>query len=73
MPLIWRSKGLSEHQVGILGAIRPVASFFVTPVMCAFADRHSIHQQVRARLAPSRPVPSAASSTRPLGMPSEGT
>ncbi|CAM9324048.1 unnamed protein product [Ectocarpus sp. 4 AP-2014] len=46
MPLIWRSKGLSEHQVGILGAIRPVASFFVTPVMCAFADRHSIHQQV---------------------------
>ncbi|CAM9600065.1 unnamed protein product, partial [Ectocarpus fasciculatus] len=46
LPLIWRSKGLSEHQVGILGAIRPVASFFVNPVMCAFADRHSIQQQV---------------------------
>ncbi|CAM9669265.1 unnamed protein product [Pylaiella littoralis] len=46
MPLIWRSKGLSEHQVGILGAIKPVASFFATPVLCAFADKHSIQQQL---------------------------
>ncbi|CAM9774867.1 unnamed protein product, partial [Ectocarpus sp. 12 AP-2014] len=45
MPLIWRSKGLSEHQVGLLGAINPVASFFWTPVACAFADRHNIQQQ----------------------------
>ncbi|CAM9175600.1 unnamed protein product [Laminaria digitata] len=47
MPLIWRSKGLSEeHQVGLLGAITPISSFFVTPVLCAFADRHGIQQQM---------------------------
>eukprot|EP00903_Cladosiphon_okamuranus_P013285 g12384.t2 len=45
MSLIWRSKGLSEHQIGLLGAIQPVVSFFWKPVACAFADRHNIQQQ----------------------------
>ena len=36
-----------EHQVGLLGAITPISSFFATPVLCAFADRHGIQQQVR--------------------------
>ncbi|CAB1096853.1 unnamed protein product [Ectocarpus sp. CCAP 1310/34] len=35
-----------ESIVGLLGAINPVASFFWTPVACAFADRHNIQQQV---------------------------
>lgn len=46
MPLICRSKGFSEHQVGLVGAIRPISLFFVTPVLCAFADRHGIQQQM---------------------------
>ncbi|CAM9838261.1 unnamed protein product [Scytosiphon promiscuus] len=46
LPLIWQSKGLTEHQIGVVSAIRPVIKFFVTPVVCAFADRHSIQQQV---------------------------
>ena len=37
----------TEHEVGLLGAIRPLASVFFAPVVCALADQRSIQQQVR--------------------------
>eukprot|EP00904_Undaria_pinnatifida_P002326 jgi/Undpi1/12094/HiC_scaffold_4.g01792.m1 len=46
LPLIWRDKGFSESQVGLLGSIRPAMSFLATPVLCGFADRRNIQQQI---------------------------
>ncbi|CAM9740291.1 unnamed protein product [Choristocarpus tenellus] len=46
LPLIWVSKGLSEHEVGIVGAIRPIANFLAAPSLCAIADRHNARRQM---------------------------
>ena len=38
---------IAEHQIGLLGAVSPVSLFFVTPIMCAFAEKYGVQQKVR--------------------------
>ncbi|CAM9264940.1 unnamed protein product [Pylaiella littoralis] len=45
LPVIWRSRGLSDLEVGLLGAVKPVSDLLVGPVICAFTDKHGIQQK----------------------------
>ncbi|CAN0275062.1 unnamed protein product [Scytosiphon promiscuus] len=47
MPLVWRSKGLSDGEIGLLGAVRQLSILFTGPLICAFADKHHLQHKVR--------------------------
>lgn len=36
----------AEHEIGLVGAIRPLVSFFIAPAVCALADKTGKQQQV---------------------------
>ncbi|CAM9812625.1 unnamed protein product [Ectocarpus sp. 8 AP-2014] len=44
LPLIWRSKGLAETEVGLLAAVRPISVILAGPIICAFTDKHGVQQ-----------------------------
>ncbi|CAM9498558.1 unnamed protein product [Ectocarpus fasciculatus] len=46
VPVIWRSKGLSEAEVGLLGAVRPISILLAGPVICALTDKYGVQQMV---------------------------
>ncbi|CAM9442348.1 unnamed protein product [Ectocarpus sp. 13 AM-2016] len=45
IPVIWRSKGLSEAEVGLLGAVRPIALLVAGPVICALTGKYGVQQK----------------------------
>ncbi|CAN0345931.1 unnamed protein product, partial [Discosporangium mesarthrocarpum] len=47
LSLVWIGKGLSKHEVGVVGAITRIVTFVATPQLCAIADRHNARREVR--------------------------
>ncbi|CAM9521360.1 unnamed protein product, partial [Scytosiphon promiscuus] len=45
LPVIWRSKGLSDEEIGVLGAVRQLSILFGGPFVCALIERHSLQQK----------------------------
>lgn len=46
IPLYYRSIGISDSQIGILGAITPAVTFLVSPLWGAFADQTGWHKNI---------------------------
>eukprot|EP00903_Cladosiphon_okamuranus_P011518 g10845.t1 len=46
LPVIWGSKGLSDDEIGLLAAVRPIAIIVVGPLICAFGDKHGIQLKI---------------------------
>ncbi|CBJ48928.1 conserved unknown protein [Ectocarpus siliculosus] len=44
VPVIWRSKRLSETEVGLLAAVRPIALLLAGPVICSLIGKYGVQQ-----------------------------
>lgn len=46
LPIFYRKLGLSEQEVGALGAVNPFVTLLLTPIWAALADRYNIQKTV---------------------------